>query len=141
MLNPKIWGPSAWKFLHSVTLSYPQVPNDDDKYHYLQFFDHLRAVLPCQLCRDNYNKYWYEYPLTQHIYSREALSKWFLAYHNKVNERLGKSVMTYDEFLSSFANTATVTMNKRIIYGGIIVIAIVYLYMKFNGMKGLALGN
>ena len=30
-MEPEIWGPHAWQFLHSITLSYPDNPTFEDK--------------------------------------------------------------------------------------------------------------
>ena len=30
-MNPEIWGPPAWMFLHSISLAYPKNPTDVDK--------------------------------------------------------------------------------------------------------------
>ena len=35
--NPKIWGPSTWIFLHSISFSYPEKPTKKDKKNYIFF--------------------------------------------------------------------------------------------------------
>ena len=37
-MNPEVWGPPAWTFLHSITLAYPDNPSDIDKSNYENFF-------------------------------------------------------------------------------------------------------
>ena len=41
-MEPNIWGPSAWIFLHTITLQYPEKPTDDDKKKYYVFFNSLK---------------------------------------------------------------------------------------------------
>ena len=37
-MNPKIWGPGGWLFLHSITLNYPENPTENDKMYHKNFF-------------------------------------------------------------------------------------------------------
>ena len=54
--SPKIWGPSAWKFIHTIALSYPDNPTPFDKENYKNFFLSLKKILPCDKCRYHYNE-------------------------------------------------------------------------------------
>ena len=54
--SPKIWGPSAWKFIHTIALSYPDNPTPFDKENYKAFFLSLQNVVPCARCREHYEK-------------------------------------------------------------------------------------
>ena len=36
-MDPEIWGPSAWIFLHTITLNYPNNPTIYDKQNYKNF--------------------------------------------------------------------------------------------------------
>ena len=38
-MDPRIWGPPAWTFLHSVTLAYPDNPTETDRTNYKKFFN------------------------------------------------------------------------------------------------------
>ena len=38
-MEPEIWGPNAWTFLHTITLNYPENPSEDDKQNHKDFFD------------------------------------------------------------------------------------------------------
>ena len=55
-MNPGIWGPHCWIFLHSITLSYPNYPTFQDKQKTKDFFNNLGDILPCMECRRNYKK-------------------------------------------------------------------------------------
>ena len=37
-MDPEVWGPHGWYFLHSITLAYPDNPTDDDKTYHKNFF-------------------------------------------------------------------------------------------------------
>ena len=36
-MNPKIWGPHAWVFLHTITLNFPENPTPEQKKYYKDF--------------------------------------------------------------------------------------------------------
>ena len=75
-MNPEVWGPPAWTFLHSVTLAYPDNPSDIDKYNYENFFNVLQPILPCAKCSYNYMKHLQEDPITNHLDSKKSLVNW-----------------------------------------------------------------
>ena len=37
-MEPNIWGPHAWLFLHTITLNFPDNPTKEEKEKYKQFF-------------------------------------------------------------------------------------------------------
>ena len=45
-MEPEIWGPHAWQFLHSITLSYPDNPTLEDKNNHAQFREQAKWVEP-----------------------------------------------------------------------------------------------
>lgn len=100
-MNTNKWGPSAWDLFH--TMSYSDVckmPKDitSEKYQlYLQtaekqiipFYKLLRQLLPCIHCRNSYNVYWKEEPLTMDIFqTKNGFKSWLYRLHNKVNYKL-----------------------------------------------------
>lgn len=96
--HPTYWGPSAWKFLHSVADSYPQYPTEETKQKTKQFFSLLKDVLPCPSCRLNYERHIAKYPLTEDVMkTTETLSMWLIDIHNEVNIINGKPVYTYEQ--------------------------------------------
>jgi hypothetical protein len=88
----KIWGESAWIFLHTVTFGYPLKPTEEQKKAYKEFFIRIGDVLPCRYCRDSYKQFINEDPtkLTDEVMeSRHTLTKWLYDIHNRVNHKLG----------------------------------------------------
>ena len=55
-INPEIWGPSLWKFLHFLTLSYPENPSEEEQNRMFDFLTSLQEILPCEKCRNNFNE-------------------------------------------------------------------------------------
>ena len=124
-MDPNIWGPAAWKFLHSVTLAYPECPNDIDKTGMKNFFTNLKYVLPCNSCKNHFTDNLSKYPLTDDILcSKEKLVKWLIDIHNEVNKMNGKPIKSYIDMLSEFDN---MYYNNRNIYYKYIIIMVIIL--------------
>ena len=95
--NTSAWGPGAWFFLHSVTLSYPDNPTDEDKERIKSFFSMVGNILPCRYCRENYARHLRNLPIQ--CDSRTELVLWLIDAHNQVNEMLNKPTLKREEAL------------------------------------------
>jgi hypothetical protein len=96
-MDIRVWGPNAWDFMHTVTFSYPESPTTEEMTNMKHFFYSTSEVLPCTKCRSHFSRLVHtEYPITDHLTSKETLSKWLVEAHNLVNDRLGKPRLSYD---------------------------------------------
>jgi hypothetical protein len=99
-MNPEHWGPYAWRFLHCVTLTYPETPTSKEMREYKAFFRSLCFVLPCKICRRHYEGHLQQDPLTDKVLSdKTSLVKWLIRIHNRVNKQEHKPVLTYEQAL------------------------------------------
>ena len=97
MVNSNIWGQHAWKFMHYVTLGYPENPTVEQKNNYKNFFISLKNILPCSICAKHYEENLNNLPLTDDILSsKDKLIKWCIDLHNIVNKMLNKTILSYD---------------------------------------------
>ena len=94
-MEVKHWGPAGWQFMHAITFGYPERPTTADKNHATQFFKSVGYVLPCNKCRAHYNEEVKRNP--PKVDSRDALSRWLVEVHNKVNRENGKREWSHDE--------------------------------------------
>ena len=62
-LDQDSWGPSGWKFMHYVSLGYPNNPTEEDKINYKKFYTSLQHILPCAKCANNYSHNLIKYPI------------------------------------------------------------------------------
>jgi len=96
IITPEVWGPHGWKFIHYVTLGYPENPTQIQKDKYQAFFILLKDVLPCALCANHYKENLQHYPLNDQILnSREKFIKWGIDIHNNVNKSNKKPILDY----------------------------------------------
>jgi hypothetical protein len=52
-VDPKVWGPSAWSFLHHCVTAYDETCSNS----YKNFLELLPEVLPCERCREHSGAY------------------------------------------------------------------------------------
>jgi hypothetical protein len=98
------WGPSAWKFLHTVTFAYPQDPDEETKKHYKDLFSTLRYTLPCSFCRNYYTEMYKHIIIDPYLDSREGLTFWLFIIHNLVNRKLERSLANFEDIVLEYEN-------------------------------------
>lgn len=102
-IRPAEWGPSCWHFTDCLIFSYPVVPSPEDQKRMLQYFELLKELLPCYSCRKHFQRMMKEDSVERHLYSREALARWWHEKHNMVNERLGKPQWPFHKYVTEFS--------------------------------------
>jgi hypothetical protein len=95
--NPAVWGPPFWFVMHSVADTYPDHPTDGMKKKTYEFFYNLPLFIPSERAGNRFSEMLDEYPLSPYLDSRRSLRRWVHFMHNRVNERLGKSVLSMKE--------------------------------------------
>ena len=102
MVNPQIWGGAAWKFLFSTVAYYPDNPGIDMQHHFKRYFYHLRWVLPCELCGDNYDHHFRKWPIDSYLRSRPALFRWLANVFNETRRDQGKEPLSDHQIVYKF---------------------------------------
>lgn len=97
-LDPEIWGPHYWFFLHTLALSYPHHPNDVIKKKYYEFVMNLPLFIPVSSIGNEFSKLLDEYPISSYLDNRDSFIRWIHFIHNKINEKLEKPKISLNEF-------------------------------------------
>ena len=141
-LDPKVWGPHYWFFLHTVAMTYPHHPNSVTKKKYYEFIQNLPLFLPVEEISGEFTKLLDKYPIAPYLDNRDSFVRWTHFIHNKINEKLEKPkislndffVKYYDEYKSKDIKLAEYyKLREKLIYFGlvgVIIGAIYYLYDK-----------
>jgi hypothetical protein len=141
-LDPKIWGPHYWFFLHTVAITYPHHPNAVTKKKYYEFVQNLPLFIPVEQISKEMEKMIDLYPITPYLDNRDSFVRWMHFIHNKINEKLEKPQITLNDFFVQYYNeyksqneklAEFYKVREKLIYGGILVsilVAIYYLYDK-----------
>ena len=97
-LDPTVWGPHFWFFLHTLAISYPHHPNAVTKKKYYELIQNLQLFIPVETIGSDFIKILDEYPVTAYLDNRESLTKWMHFIHNKINEKLEKPKISINDF-------------------------------------------
>ena len=103
--DPAIWGEHYWFFLFTVALSYPQNPNKITKRKYYDLIQNMPLFIPDDLSRENFCKILDRYPVSPYLDSQMAFVKWVHFIHNKINELLGKPLVSFLDALNTYNNS------------------------------------
>lgn len=98
--EPSIWGPYAWTFLHTIAMSYPVNPSQEERNNMRRFLESLGEVLPCESCSNNYKNYIKKVNID--VSNRENLVKWMQALQNDVRIRNKKRPFSPNEFMDYY---------------------------------------
>ena len=141
-LDPKIWGPHYWFFIHTVAMTYPIRPNAVTKKKYYEFIQNLPLFIPVENISGEFSKLIDKYPVTPYLDNRESLIRWTHFIHNKINQKLEKPQISLSEFYIKYyeeyksQNVKQIEyykLREKAIFCGIIVVisgTIYYLYDK-----------
>ena len=96
--NPKYIGPGTWNVIH--TLAY----NATTKELKEAFMTHMTIIcnqFPCETCREHCKKYLKENPMSEYLNvvtegKKLGLFTWTWQFHNAVNYRIGKPILSWD---------------------------------------------
>jgi hypothetical protein len=97
-LDPTIWGPHFWFFLHTIAMTYPIRPNEVTRKKYYEFIMNLPIFIPIESMGSDFSKLLDEYPVTAYLDSRDSFIRWMHFIHNKINEKLEKPKISMNEF-------------------------------------------
>ena len=97
-LDPKIWGPHYWFFIHTVAMTYPIRPNAITKKKYYEFIQNLPLFIPVENMSGEFSKLLDKYPVTPYLDNRESLIRWTHFINNKINQKLEKPQISLSEF-------------------------------------------
>ena len=109
--NPDIWGPAFWFTIHNGASKYPINASPIVVERMKAFILGMPVMIPCETCKEhatshienNYNN------LDQICSSREKLFNFFVDFHNFVNKRYNKPLMSYDDAKKLYNGDAIVS--------------------------------
>ena len=135
-MNPKIWGPPGWIFLHSIAYGYPNDPTPDEKKAAINFFNSLGHMLPCKTCSELYKKDLVLFKKTNElkkaVENKTNLIKFINLIHNNVSKSLNKkqySDVEYDNYYKNMYENKTANFNYILLLLIIFILTISYLIL------------
>lgn len=140
-LDPKIWGPHFWFFLHTVSMTYPHYPSTVTKKKYYDFIMNLPLFIPVEQTSVQFEKLLEKYPITPYLDNRDSFVKWVHFIHNKINEQLEKPIISLEDFFVNYYNQYKSKNEKyieyyklknKLIYIGIFIVILVSIYYLYD---------
>jgi len=101
-LDPKVWGPHYWFFLHTVAMCYPDRPNTITKKKYYEFIHNIPLFIPIESMSSYFSALLDEYPVSPYLDSRDAFIRWMHFIHNKINQKLEKPSISLSNFYENY---------------------------------------
>lgn len=104
--DPKVWGRPFWFTLHNGAASYPVNASPYVVQRMMGFILGIPVMLPCEKCKvhaTNHIEKMREY-LRDICSGREKLFKFFVDFHNMVNKRHDKPIVSYDDAWELYSN-------------------------------------
>lgn len=95
LMRKSEWGPRLWNFLHACSFAFPSNPSPEQVEAFETLLKTLQTLLPCPHCRLHFNEYLEKCPPDTSC--GDTLKDWLIDFHNAVNERLGKPVLTKEQ--------------------------------------------
>jgi len=141
-LDPNVWGPHYWFFLHTISMTYPHHPNAVTKKKYYEFIQNLPLFIPIEAMSGEFSKLIDQYPITPYLDNRESFIRWVWFIHNKINQKLEKPELSLSAFYTKYYESYKPNnvklieyykLRQKILYGSIVVGmigSIYYLYDK-----------
>jgi len=108
-MGPAVWGPYLWTTMHIVSLGYPAEPSLEEQDNAVRFYESLKTMIPCPICREHYSQNLKELPLGPAVKSRDTLINWVFTIHNKINVQLGKPEHSFEQFIADMRSLSSMS--------------------------------
>jgi hypothetical protein len=140
-LDPRVWGPHYWFFLHTIAISYPNYPSSVTKKKYYEFIQNLPLFLPIESISTDFSKLIDKYPVAPYLDSRDSFIRWLHFLHNKINEKLQKPTISLHQFYINYYESYKPSNEKwkdyyklkqKIIYFFVVIVSISFIYYLYD---------
>jgi hypothetical protein len=115
-LDPKVWGPHFWFFLHTLAMTYPHHPNTITKKKYYELIQNLYLFLPVEEISSEFSKLLEQFPVTPYLDNRDSFVRWMHFIHNKINEKQEKPQISLNDFFIQYYNKYKTNNEKLLEY-------------------------
>ena len=97
--SPSVWGPPFWFSLHVSSLYYPEEASPIVRERMNNRILAIPYEIPCSLCRPHASAHIEKHKdkLNDIVKGRDNLFKFYVDFHNAVNQRYNKKIWSYDE--------------------------------------------
>jgi len=101
-LDPSVWGPHFWFFLHTIALNYSKYPNAVTKKKYYDLIQNFHLFIPVENHANDFVKLLNMYPISAYLDNRDSFIRWVHFIHNKINEKLERPKISLTDFYTKY---------------------------------------
>ena len=98
------WGAHAWEFFHTITFNYPLKPSYEIKEQNRHFFENIRHILPCNICKESFTFFYEHIPIDYFLDDRNGVVYWLYVMHNIINLKLGYNTVNLKYVILKYEN-------------------------------------
>ncbi len=109
---PDVWGPAFWFTIHNGANSYPRKASGIVKERMKGFILGLPEMVPCANCKEHARDHIETSNLDDVCDGHDSLFNFFVDFHNYVNKRYNKPVISYDEAVKLYSGGAVINVIK-----------------------------
>jgi len=140
-LDSNVWGPNFWFFINTLAITYPNKPHETTKKKYYEFIQNLPIFIPDQKMGNEFAEYLDKFPVTPYLDSRDSFLKWVHFIHNKINIKLDKPLITYEDFLYNYhliyenhtkQKETEFKWKNKIVYLSLLLILIIIVFLAYQ---------
>ena len=102
-MSKNVWGPATWHLLHCMVLKIDDNINNNQIEDLKGIIFRIVNNLPCPYCTDHATSF-FKMNKFSSITTISALRYFIFYFHNKVNERLKKPQIEYEQHLQIYVN-------------------------------------
>ena len=138
LFGADVWGPHYWFFLHTVSQTYPEYPNEVTKRKYYDLIQNMPLFIPDVEMGNRFAAYLDKYPVTPYLDNKDSFIRWVIFIHNKFNTLLGKEEISIPEATDLYEAaykpkpiylSEVIHMRKHYIYIAFILICAFFIYV------------
>lgn len=89
-----------WKVIHNMTYFYEYHSDKSEQYYdyIIDFLENMHKIMDCSKCKNDYT----EYIKTNNPRNSDNIFKWGVEFHNKVNKKLNKPIISLQEAIEIY---------------------------------------
>ena len=95
-MSKNVWGPPTWQLLHCMVVKAKDTMTPPQIQELKRMIERIVANLPCPICSTHAKSYFKTNHFT-HVDNLDKLRYFMFVFHNNVNKRVNKPLITFEE--------------------------------------------
>jgi FAD-linked sulfhydryl oxidase len=130
-MDPEVWGPHYWMFLHTVAANYPIKPTALERKVHYRLIHNFHEFLPHRRIAAEFVDLLKANPVTPYLDTRDDFVRWMHHLHNEINRKLDKPKLSLENHKREFNHmySSAAEKHKRFLTNSFWVVWVTFLIM------------